>query len=107
MGLGIAIRTLMNARKQSVAQIAAISGMDSQKVYYILKHDPVTGDLQALKKLADNFGVTLDFFLEPNLEQYSGEARLLESFRRAGDAGRQKICAYAGDMELLHMAVGK
>ena len=76
MGLGISLRALMNARKQNVAQIAAASGMDAQKVYYILKHDPISGDMSALKRLADAYGITLEYFVNPDLEAAAREAQL-------------------------------
>lgn len=106
MALGTSIRTLMNNRRLSVAQVAEASGMDPQKVYYILKHDPISGDVFALKRLADAYGVTLDFFLEPVFDEASREARLLQVFRAAGEHGQEKIFAYAGDMEALHKATG-
>ncbi len=106
MGLGSSIRALMDARRQTVAQIAAASGMDAQKVYYILKHDPVSGDMGALKKLADAYGVTLEFFVNPDYSASLREAKLLEHFRMCGDRGREKIVDYSADMESLHRAVG-
>ena len=106
MGLGSSIRTLMDARRQTVAQIAAASGMDAQKVYYILKHDPVSGDMLALKKLADAYGVTLEFFVNPDFTASTREAQLLEHFRMCGDRGRDKIVDYSADMESLHRVMG-
>ncbi len=106
MGLGISLRALMNARKQNVAQIAAASGMDAQKVYYILKHDPISGDMSALKRLADAYGITLEYFVNPDLEEAAREAQLLDHFRQTDATGRKKIVDYSADMQLLYRAQG-
>lgn len=63
MGIGEKLNDLMNEKNRNVNDISVKTGIPPSTIYSIIKRNNTKMDLDVLQTIADELGVTLDYFL--------------------------------------------
>lgn len=69
MGIGTKLSMLMDANQTNANELAKRVGVSPQTIYSIVKRDSKKADIEVLLKIADIFGVTVEYFVDENPPQ--------------------------------------
>jgi transcriptional regulator with XRE-family HTH domain len=108
MSIGERLENLIKSKNTNVYQVAMKANVSPQTIYSIIRRNNTKVDLDVLQDIADELGVTLDYFkknddvvpiAEKGNELAPNEEKLLIPFRKLNDAGQKKTIEHAW---LLH-----
>lgn len=63
MGIGSKLSKLLDANNTNANELANKIGVSPQTIYSIIKRDSKKADIEVLLKIADTFGVTVEYFV--------------------------------------------
>lgn len=64
MGIGSKLSELMSANDTNANELAKKIGVSPQTIYSIVKRDSKKADIDVLIRIAKNFGVTVEYFVD-------------------------------------------
>ena len=68
MGIGRKLSILLDANNTNPSELAKKVGVSPQTIYSIIKRDSKKADIEVLLKIADIFGVTVEYFVDENAQ---------------------------------------
>lgn len=89
MAIGKKLEELLEKSNRNVNDLSLATGVKASTIYSMIKRDNTKADLDDLQAIADELGVTLDYFLsEPKMqkeeidEEPDGDIRMIARARR-------------------------
>ena len=68
MGIGTKLSKLIEMNKTNPSELAKKVGVSPQTIYSIIKRDSKKADIEVLLKIADIFGVTVEYFVDDSVK---------------------------------------
>ncbi len=95
MSLGNRLEDLIKIRNRNVNELASKIDISASTIYSIIKRNNTKIDLDILQKIADELGVTFDYFINDSYRESSFDAirenTLIQKYRALDERGKETV----------------